>query len=66
MKKDPVIVLDLQPYCHLGCEDLKPEVISYYANNIIYGQYIKCQNREHCEKVARVISKFYEHRSEEK
>lgn len=65
MEKDSVIVLDLQPYCHLGCEDLDPEVVSYYANDDIYRQFIKCKNREHCEKVARVISKFYEHRSEE-
>ena len=56
MEKDSVIVLDLQPYCHLGCEDLDPEVVSYYANDDIYRQFIKCKNREHCEKVARVIS----------
>lgn len=65
MKKDPVIVLDLKPYCQNGCEDLKPEVTSYYANNIIYGQYIKCQNREHCERIAKLIRGFYEHKSEE-
>lgn len=66
MEKDPVIVLDLKPYCQNGCEDLKPEVISYYANDEIYSQFIKCKNRERCEKVARVISKFYENKSEEK
>lgn len=66
MEKDSVIILDLQPYCMNGCEDLEPEAISYYANNDIYRQFIKCKNREHCEKVAKVISKFYERRSEEK
>lgn len=66
MEKDSVIVLDLQPYCHFGCEDLDPMADSYYANDEIYSQYIRCKNREHCEKVARVISKFYERRSEEK
>lgn len=65
MKKDPVIVLDLKPYCYVGCEALKPEVTSYYANDEIYGQYIKCKNEAHCARVAKVISKFYEHKSEE-
>lgn len=66
MKKDSVIVLDLWPFCHLGCEDLDPMVDSYYANDEIYSQFIKCKNSERCEKVARVISKFYENKSEEK
>lgn len=66
MEKDSVIILDLQPYCHVGCEDLDPMVDSYYANDEIYSQFIRCKNRKHCEKVARVISKFYENRSEEK
>lgn len=65
MEKNPVIVLDLQPFCYAGCEDLDPKVISYYANDEICRQFITCKNEAHCERAARVISKFYEHKSEE-
>ena len=61
MEKDSVIVLNLKPYCHCGCEDLDPEVVNYYANDEIYRQFIKCKKEAHCEKVARVIRKFYEY-----
>lgn len=65
MEKDPVIVLDLKPYCHCGCEDLDTKVINYYANDEVYRQVIKCKNEYYCERLAKVISKFYEHKSEE-